>query len=197
MKNKLLILLCFFCLSSIHAQTDESENDYKPKPQTGLQLSSRGLWLYHEQPIFKNYTVRGEIGSVVQWYSGTAPTDISFLRAKARPSFNLEVRRYFLGTNKSSLGKYLASKNSFFAFQTHYSRGILTSGYGYFDSNTDLTFTGYWGIKKELNKHLNFEFGAGLGYNYSINQRRFDLSRFPYKRGGFKPMLRVRVGYKF
>ena len=169
MKN--FIVLGFVLLSFI-AKAQETQEVSVEKNLYGAQLGLLSTGFYCETLLYRKISLRTEIGLtlVVSTKDYEDPSIEDENSTLIVPYVTLEPRWYYGLDRRKRLGKkiynnssnYVSLANSYFSNKTP----IINNGN--FDVVSAITVIPKYGIRRAFAKHFNYEFSAGIGYQYNI-----------------------------
>ena len=180
--KRLLSTLTFCSLIFISkAQVSEVE-----KSIFGIQIGTFGVWIHNEAKLTNSMVLRSELGLSSGFGFGSGSNDYFFMT----PVISIEPRWYYNLTKRNSKGKNtLLNSGNFLAVDIGYSPDwiILSSSE---DVNSDNVFylVPTWGLRRNIGKKFNYEFGAGIGYAYIFDNNGNGKSDIAYN-------LHLRIGY--
>lgn len=169
MKN--FIVLGFVLISFI-AKAQEVEKVSVEKSLYGAQLGLVSTSFYYETQLQRKITLRAEIGLVLGYatrdYEDPAIEDES--STLIVPYVTLEPRWYYGLDRRKRLGKktYNNSSNYVSLATSYMSNKTPIMNNGDFDVVSAITVVPKYGIRRAFAKHFNYEFSAGVGYQYNV-----------------------------
>lgn len=169
MKN--FIVLGFVLISFI-AKAQEVEKVSVEKSLYGAQLGLVSTSFYYETQLQRKITLRAEIGLVLGYatrdYEDPVIEDES--STLIVPYVTLEPRWYYGLDRRKRLGKktYNNSSNYVSLATSYMSNKTPIMNNGDFDVVSAITVVPKYGIRRAFAKHFNYEFSAGVGYQYNV-----------------------------
>jgi len=159
-------------LISFIAKAQEEEKISVEKNLYGAQLGLLSTSFYYETQLQRKITLRTEIGLALTFstkdYADPAIEDES--ATLIIPYLTLEPRWYYGLDRRKRLGKktYNNSSNYVSLATSYISANTPIINNGDFDVVSAITFIPKYGIRRAFAKHFNYEFSAGVGYQYNI-----------------------------
>ena len=187
--KKLLLTAIFICLL---LQT-YAQNDRKVQSTQSISIGLVGVGYSYEQAIADKFSVIGRVG--VDGAGGYRNTDFwgiseSYWFYSFHPSVGAEGRYYYNLQKRAEKGKSIdGNTGSFLAVNCGYLFKPIAK------HNVDEKFSGfgassYWGLRRIWNKHILFEFYAGLDFGWNNYYNNYNESKIGVRLG-------VLFGYKF
>jgi hypothetical protein len=161
-----------FILISLLAKAQEVEKVSVEKNLYGAQLGILNTSFYYETKLDRKIALRTEAGLAVG-FSTKDYTDPAIKDENATlivPYLTLEPRWYYGLDRRKRLEKKTYKKNSnYVSLATSYiSSKTPVANNGDFDVASAITIIPKYGIRRAFAKHFNYEFLAGVGYQYNI-----------------------------
>lgn len=159
-----LVLISF--LAKAQEEASVEKNLY------GAQLGLPSTGFYFETQLQRKITLRTEIGLTFAFstkdYADPAIKDEN--STLIVPYLTLEPRWYYGLDRRKRLGKktYNNSSNYVSLATSYISTKTPIINNGDFDVVSAITFIPKYGIRRAFAKHFNYEFSAGVGYQYNI-----------------------------
>ena len=171
MRSLSSLAIAVICCFSGYSQVKNSEPSVE-KSIFGLQVGILSFSAHNEYKLSNKIAFRSEIG-----FNTTILTNDNNTIVKGFPSLVLEPRLYYNLNKRISKSKNIeGNSGNYFSLKTTY----------YFGDNTYVqSFIPTWGMRRNLGKHFNYEFGLGIGSSY-IDQKFY-----------LTPYLDFKIGYKF
>jgi len=169
MKN---FIVLGFVLISFMAKAQEVEKVSVEKNLYGVQLGLVSTSFYYETQLQRKITLRAEIGLVLGYatrdYEDPAIEDES--STLIVPYVTLEPRWYYgLDRRKRLVKKTYNNSSNYVSLATSYmSNKTPIMNNGDFDVVSAITVVPKYGIRRAFAKHFNYEFSAGVGYQYNV-----------------------------
>lgn len=169
MKN---FIVLGFVLISFMAKAQEVEKVSVEKSLYGAQLGLVSTSFYYETQLQRKIALRAEIGLVLGFatrdYEDPAIEDES--STLIVPYVTLEPRWYYGLDRRKRLGKktYNNSSNYVSLATSYMSNKTPIMNNGDFDVVSAITVVPKYGIRRAFAKHFNYEFSAGVGYQYNV-----------------------------
>lgn len=169
MKNYLVL---GFVLISFLAKAQEAEKVSVEKNLYGAQLGLLSTSFYFETQLQRKITLRTEIGLTL--ISSTRDYEDPEIKDETAtlitPFLTLEPRWYYSLDRRKRLGKKTYNNSSnYISLETSYiSNKTPLINNGDFDVVSAITIIPKYGIRRAFAKHFNYEFSAGVGYQYNI-----------------------------
>lgn len=198
MKN--FIVLGFVLISFIaKAQdTQEVQNVSVEKNLFGVQLGLISTTFYYETQMQRKITLRTEIGltliSSTKDYEDPAIEDET--ATLIAPYITLEPRWYYGLDRRKRLEKKIYNNSSnYVSLATSYlSTKTPITNNADFDVVSAITIIPKYGIRRAFAKHFNYEFSAGVGYQYNIFS---EASGCDCDHNNTTVDIQARIGYDF
>lgn len=189
MQRKKGSLLLILLITSVVVNSQNKEKLNLQKNLFGVQVGLVGAWVYYENHLKQNFTLRTELGfdGNYSYNNNSNPSSQYFLI----PSVTVEPRLYY-NINKRIKEKKNTNKNSgnFVSLRASYNPNILVITNSNNDFNSSIfKIIPSWGMRRNLTDILNIELRLGFGYvtNKSIENQN----------EGFIPDITFRFGYAF
>jgi hypothetical protein len=169
MKN---FIVLGFVLVSFIAKAQEAEKVSVEKNLYGAQLGLLSTSFYYETQLQRKITLRTEIGLALAFstkdYADPAIEDEN--STLIVPYLTLEPRWYYGLDRRNRLGKkiYNNSSNYVSLAASYISTKTPIINNGDFDVVSAISIIPKYGIRRAFAKHFNYEFSAGVGYQYNI-----------------------------
>lgn len=184
-------IFCIFILFLCHAFASYAQSD-TPKLR-GIQIGYPGIWFYKESKIIHTVYLRQEFGAEFNFDYNSNNLENRYFGFE--PVVTLSPRWYYNKNKRLEKGKN-TSDNAANYFSLN-ARAIINPrlllGTKYVNNFNELSIVPTWGLRRNLNRHFNYELNAGFGYYYSDT---YTLSR-ESKTSFLGYEFQVRVGYKF
>ncbi|PJJ10437.1 uncharacterized protein DUF3575 [Flavobacterium sp. 1] len=166
------IIVLGFVLISFIAKGQESEKVSVEKNLYGAQLGLLSTSFYYETQLQRKITLRTEIGLVLAFsthdYADPAIKDetttliVPYLTLEPRWYYGLDRRKRLGKKTYNNSSNYVSLANSYMSYKTP-----ITNN-GDFDVVSAITIIPKYGIRRAFAKHFNYEFSAGVGYQYNV-----------------------------
>ena len=197
---KKYIVLGFVLISFIvKAQdTQEVEKVSVEKSLFGTQLGLISTSFYYETQLQRKISLRAEVGLALT-FSTKDYEDPSMQNETATlivPYLTLEPRWYYgLDRRKRLEKKTYNNSSNYVSLATSYisSKTPITNS-GDFDVVSAITIVPKYGIRRAFAKHFNYEFSAGVGYQYNIFS---EASGCDCEHNNTTLDIQARIGYDF
>jgi hypothetical protein len=197
---KKFIILGFVLLSFIaKAQdTQEVQNVSVEKNLYGAQFGLVTLSFYYEAQLQRKITLRSEIG--LQLANSKKDYEDPAIEDKTAtliaPYVTLEPRWYYGLDRRKRLGKktYNNSSNYVSLATSYISTKTPVINNSDFDVVSAITIVPKYGIRRAFAKHFNYEFSAGVGYQYNIFS---EASGCDCDHNNTTVDIQARIGYDF
>jgi len=184
MKNKITILLFCAFVSFTKAQNSDIE-----KSIIGIQTGFLGTWIYSEIKLIDKIALRTEFG-LNSRFGVNGKVELIFA-----PSLAIEPRMYYNINQRVKEGKEIRNNNAnFFALTARYNPDwFVISNNKDNDVPSQILIVPKWGMKRNINKHFNYELGIGLGIRSYFGKK----IGFNNKASEAAAELHIRIGYDF
>jgi hypothetical protein len=198
MKN--FIVLGLVLISFIAKAQDKQgvEKVSVEKSLFGTQLGLISTSFYYETQLQRKISLRAEIGLALT-FSTKDYEDPAMQNETATlivPYLTLEPRWYYGLDRRKRLGKKTYNNSSnYVSLATSYisSKTPITNS-GDFDVVSAITIVPKYGIRRAFAKHFNYEFSAGVGYQYNIFS---EASGCDCEHNNTTLDIQARIGYDF
>jgi len=195
MKN--FIVLGFVLISFI-AKAQEAEKISVEKDLYGAQLGLLSTSFYYETQLQRKITLRTEIGLTLAFVTNdyADPTIENESATLIVPYITLEPRWYYGLDRRKRLGKktYNNSSNYVSLATSYFSNKTPITNNSDFDVVSAVTIIPKYGIRRAFAKHFNYEFSAGVGYQYNIFSNKSGCN---CDHNNTVVDLQIRIGYDF
>lgn len=186
--RKIILTVAFFGLII----TAKSQNASVEKSSKGIQTGLFGVWFHNETKLSNQIVLRSEIGFDSGIWGGDYYDKVGFLMA---PVITAEPRWYYNLNKRENKSKRIdGNSGNFISFKTSYHPDwFVISNSDNVKIISDISVIPTWGIKRNIGKHLNYEGGFGIGYQYVFAKQAGYLendSDVAYN-------LHLRIGYQF
>jgi hypothetical protein len=166
------IIVLGFVLVSFIAKAQETEKVSVEKNLYGAQLGLLSTSFYYETQLQRKITLRTEIGLVLGYstreYEDPAIEDenstliVPYVTLEPRWYYGLDRRKRLEKKTYNNSSNYVSLATSYMSYKTP-----ITNN-GDFDVASAITIIPKYGIRRAFAKHFNYEFSAGVGYQYNI-----------------------------
>ncbi|MES2573478.1 MAG: hypothetical protein V4572_00915 [Bacteroidota bacterium] len=198
MKN--FIVLGFVLIGFIgKAQdTQEFEKISVEKSLFGAQLGLLNTGFYYEAQLQRKISLRTEVGLTLAF--STKDYEDPLIKDEnatlIAPYLTLEPRWYYSLDRRKRLGKktYNNSSNYVSLATTYLSTKTPITNNADFDVVSAITIIPKYGIRRAFAKHFNYEFSAGVGYQYNIFS---EASGCDCEHNNTTVDIQARIGYDF
>lgn len=159
----------------------------------GIQIGLLGTWGYNELKLSNAITLRTEVGFDIGIFGGYSYDRTQFIMEpvitlEPRYYYNLEKRIAKHKNIRNNTGNFLTLKASY-----HPDWFVITNSEQRFGLINQIALIPKWGIRRNFQRHLNFESGVGVGLLFFLGPA---ASNLPRKTLGIID-LHLRVGYSF
>ena len=157
----------------------------------GIQIGTFGVFGQNELKLSNSIALRSEIGFDSGFWGGSYQTT-GFVMT---PVLTLEPRFYYNLKKRNSKSKRIDNNSgNFLSIKTSYHPDwFVISNYDGISIVPDISIVPTWGIRRNIGKHFNYEFGFGIGYRYIFAKRAGYLEN----EGETTVNLHLRIGYSF
>lgn len=198
MKNYIALSLVLFSFLAKAQDKQEAEKVSVEKSLFGVQVGLLSATFYYEPQLQRKITLRTEIGltlvsSTKDYEDPTIKDESATLIA---PYLTLEPRWYYGLDRRKRLGKktYNNSSNYISLATSYMSYDTPLMDTGDFDVVPAITIIPKFGIRRAFAKHFNYEFSAGVGYQYNIFS---DTKGCNCDHNNTTLDIQARIGYNF
>ena len=198
MKNFIVIAFILFSFIAKAQDTIEAEKVSVEKSLFGAQLGLLSTTFYYETQLQRKISLRAEIGlmlafSTKDYEDSTIQDETATLIA---PYLTLEPRWYYALDRRKRLGKktYNNSSNYVSLATSYISTKTPITNRGDFDVVSAITIVPKYGIRRAFAKHFNYEFSAGVGYQYNVFSSTNDCN---CDHNNTVLDIQARIGYDF
>lgn len=174
-----LFLILFLLGLSIYVKSQDSKAVINA---AGFQAGFLGGWFYNENGIANDVTLRVEFGANMWFYDEFGRNPYFY------PSLSVEPRFYYNILSRQKKGKSIDKNCADFislkvVFVPEFAHLPQKTGYTFSNS---LALVPYWGLRREIAKHVFFEFGLGAGFEFHFgnNSKENNLVIMPHLRLG-------------
>ena len=191
-RGKVACLLMCMILFFIGCRDGYSQEEFSvEKSVFGIQLSLIGLHVHHEARLSGSVSLRTEAGLHVGLFQTPQLSGTGFILA---PSLAVEPRWYYnLEKRGRKLKRIDGNSANFLSLQFIYFDDAFTiSNATQANVIPSVTSILYWGMRRNIGKHFNFEFGAGPGYTLYI----YSVDRILYKSSRYQIYIHLRFGFR-
>ena len=187
-----------FVLMSFLAKAQEVEKASVEKNLYGFQLGLLSTSFYYETQLQRKITLRTE-GGLMLTFSSKEYEDPTIEDESATlivPYLTLEPRWYYSLDRRKRLGKktYNNSSNYISLATSYVSAETPITNNADFDVVSAITIIPKYGIRRAFAKHFNYEFSAGVGYQYNIFNSKNNCD---CDHNNTTVDLQARIGYDF
>ncbi len=164
--------------------------DARPKLR-GVQVGYPGIWFYREIKVIKTLYIRNEFG--VERYSGYKNSECDFRNKPFEPIISFVPKWYYNLSSRNEKYKDVSDlAGNFFSINA---RANLNPFAKFENHINQLSIIPTWGVRRNINRYLNYEFTVGYGY-YETNLYNLYCSsdNFDF---GFTLDIQARIGFKF
>lgn len=161
-----------FILSGFFTKAQEVKEVSVEKDLYGVQLGLLSTSFYYETKLHRKISLRSEIGLTLGIatldYENPAIKDKTatliapYLSLEPRWYYGLERRKRLEKNVKNNSSNYISLLTTYKSFKT----SLMNTGN--FDVVSAILIIPKYGIRRAFAKHFNYEFSAGLGYQYNI-----------------------------
>jgi len=158
----------------------------------GIQTGFLGVYGQNELKLSNSIALRSEIGFDSGIWGGSYYNKTGFILT---PVLTLEPRLYYnLKKRNSKTRRIDNNSGNFLSIKTSYHPDwFVISNYTGLHIITDISIIPTWGIRRNIGKHFNYEFGFGIGYRYIFAKKAGYLKN----EGETAVNLHLRIGYTF
>lgn len=183
----ILITILFFVKA-------EAQDVSVEKSIWGVQAGIFPLSVYNESRLSDNISLRSEaLLGFELWSGASSSTNWAIL-----PYINIEPRWYYNLQKRAEKGKQIENNNgNYFSMQV-----ISQPGFGISSTNANFNPGLYaiptYGLRRNINKHFNFETAIGFGYGCVFQEyKKMDGSIYREAESGTAYSIRLTIGYVF
>jgi hypothetical protein len=165
-------------LSIIFFSNILAQNVSVDKSLWSIQTGLIGFWINNESKVSNSTVLRAEVGiEATSLYFSNQQTYYTL-----NPTIKIEPRWYY-NLSKRFKNEKNTTRNAanFVSFQIRiYPQDLVITNNKSVSSVNEQSFIPTWGLRRNLNKQFNYEFGIGAGLSYDIfklnNSRPSELS---------------------
>lgn len=186
--SSLLSLLCVLLMvSPSQAQTVGVE-----KSIYGVQAGLVGIWGYNESRLSNSIALRSDVGFDGGFWAGTIYDKPGFLLA---PTVSVGPKWYYNFRRRVKKSKRIdRNSGNFFAIRAGFHPDwFVISNYKDQAVVSDISIVPFWGLRRSIGNHLNFETAIGYGYWYVFRKGEGYKEDIDYT--GID--LYLKIGYSF
>ncbi|QXP52680.1 hypothetical protein [Cellulophaga sp. HaHa_2_1] len=186
---KIFLAILAFCSFSllVHSQSASVEQS-----TYGIQTGFLGIWVQNESKLATTIALRSEIGFDSGIWGGDFYDETGFLLT---PVLTLEPRLYYnLNKRMHKSRRIDGNSGNFIGLKTSYHPDwFVISNYENIRIISDISIIPTWGIRRPIGKHVMYETGVGIGYQYTFAKQAGYLEN----EGEVAINLHLRIGYRF
>jgi hypothetical protein len=187
----------FICSFTTQAQTDTiAKTPGTVEALFTVQAGLVGGYANYEEPLGKQWALRGEVGLDLFYYEAYIYNGTSLAKDKGTffaPQVTLEPRWYYNIEKRAQKGRHTEnnSANYFSLAIKFYPDLFKIGGPDYVNVPDQLSFIPKWGIRRAIAKsNFNYELAFGVGYMTYLSDTQFLTSK-----DDVAIDLHVRIGY--
>lgn len=189
MRYKTIITLLFSICLVFSSNAQQKEDSNLANNLFGIETGVFGVWSYYETSIYKNFTLKMEIGidGNYSFDSSDSPSSKYYFI----PSISIEPRWYYNAGKRLKEGKNTSNYSAnFLSIRTTYNPNffIITNIVDNLNESI-FRFIPSWGIKRNIGGNFNLELRLGFGY---VTAKSIENTN-----DGFIPDFNFRFGYVF
>lgn len=156
-----LCLVCVIVIPSLSLAQDKSVESRV----RGIQVGTLGVWYHQERLLAPTRALRFELGLDGGFWGGSFYSKTGYVLT---PVIALEPRHYYNLTNRAEKLRNISGNSAnFLTLRTSiHPAWFYFSNYDNVDVVTDVSLVPTWGVRRVEGKHLTYEAGIGLGYQY-------------------------------
>jgi hypothetical protein len=189
MKHKKIITIILLVYKALFSNAQEKEKSILENNLFGVETGIFGAWLYYETNIYKNFTLKIELGidGSYSYSSYNNPSSKYFFI----PSISAEPRWYYNVEKRLKEGKNTSNNSAnFLSIRTTYNPNIFIITNSEDNLNGSVfRFIPSWGFKRNIGSNFNLELRLGFGY---VTAKSIENTN-----DGFIPDFNFRFGYVF
>ena len=184
MRKKITIILFCAFVSLTKAQNSNIE-----KSVIGIQAGFVGAWVYSEFKLIDKIALRTEFG-LSSGFGNNGKIELVI-----SPTLAVEPRIYYNINERAKKGKTIKNNDAnFFALSAKYNPDwFVISSNKNNNVPSQILIVPKWGMKRNINKHFNYELGIGLGVRSYFGKK----IGFNNKASEAAAELHIRIGYDF
>lgn len=162
MKFLINLFLALFCVISF-----SQENKFKVTNLYGVQIGFHSIDLYGEYSISNTSTIKTSFNLSGYYYDKS----LSLI-----PVLNLSPRWYYNFNKRNSDGKNTQNNSAnYLSLNMNYTPNWFTISKKEINRSEFLQFIPTWGLRRNINHHLNYEVSAGIGYERNLTKEKANL----------------------
>lgn len=157
-------VLCLVCFTVITSFAPAQDISVEPRVR-GIQVGTLGVWYHHERLLTPTRALRLEVGLDGGLWGGSFYPRTGYVLT---PVIALEPRHYYnLANRAEKLRNVSGNSANFLTLRTSiHPAWFYFSNYDNVQVVTDISVVPTWGVRRVEGKHLTYEAGIGLGYQY-------------------------------
>lgn len=184
MKSKNLIFFIILAFQ-VHFEITAQDGNTELVSVYGIQVGLSGINIHKEIPISKQIVIRPETGFGLNLNYGNTTDG---LEIELVPKVEVGGKWYYNLNHRVKKNKNTNDNAAnFFALTVTYYSDLFTIANKTSNFNSIINFIPNWGIRRNLGKHINYEFVLGYGNSYE----------FKINENGNGIYLDFKIGYKF
>lgn len=181
-KHLIFFIIIFF---QVHFEINAQDGNIELVSVYGTQVGLSGINIHKEIPISKQVAIRPETGFGLNLNYGNTTDG---LEIELVPKLEVGGKWYYNLNNRVKKNKNTNDNAAnFFALTITYYSDLFTIANKTSNFNSIINFIPNWGIRRNLGKHINYEFVLGYGKSYE----------FKTNENGNGIYLDFKFGYKF